>query len=431
MNEHSIGANMMDFMRLLWPINRSITGAGLRETLRLIQQELPELNLIEVSTGAKVLDWTIPEEWVVHEARLTDPEGRCIADIQLNNLHLMGYSVGVDEVISLEELQAHLYSLPEQPDAIPYVTSYYKKNWGFCISHQVREALKPGNYHAYINASHIQGSLSIGELVIPGTSEQEVFISTYCCHPSMANNELSGPCLATFLAKWLKQQPSLKYTYRFVFIPEMIGSAAYLSLKKDHLKKHVVAGFNLTCVGDNRSWSYLPSRLGYSYSDRVAQHALKHIAPDCIPYTWFDRGSDESMYCAPGIDLPVVSVMRTKYGVYPEYHTSLDTLGDVVCAEGIEAAYRAHVQMFEMIEQNVKPIALVEGEPQLGPRGLYPSTSIKGSTAVVKDMLNLISLSDGQHTLLDIAEKTGRPFWIFTPILKQLQEHQIIRIQTI
>lgn len=428
MEQQEVGKAMMSFMTALWPINRSITGSGIRTTLRMIQEKLPNLTLIEVPSGSKVLDWTVPDEWEIEEAYLEDPNGNRIADMWVNNLHVMGYSESVDSELLLPDLQSHLYSLPDQPDAIPYVTSYYKKNWGFCIADRVRKQLSNGMYKAYIKSAYKKGSLTIGELVIPGSSKQEVFFSTYCCHPSMANNELSGPCLATFLAEWILQQPNRKYTYRFVFIPEMIGSAAYLELNRLHLTSQVIAAFNLTCVGDERDWSFLPSRLGNTYADKVAKHVLQHVAESYTSYQFTDRGSDESMYSAPGIDLPMVSVMRTKYGVYPEYHTSLDTLGDVVTAKGISQSLEAHIKIVQLLEADGKPFSLVLGEPQLGKRGLYPMTSVKGSTLVVKDMLNLLAYADGYHSLLDIANLCGKPFWVFLPIIEQLKQHNLIRI---
>jgi len=411
---------MINLMNRLWPINRSITGSGLRETLGIIKDLLPDLVIHEVQSGTTALDWTIPEEWQITEAYLKAPDGKIIADFAENNLHVVGYSTGVDMELSLEELQPHLHSIPEQPEAIPYVTSYYQKNWGFCIKDEVKQNLKPGTYQAFIDARHFKGSLSYGELLIEGKSDREVLISTYCCHPSMANNELSGPCVAIALAGWLQQQKDLQYTYRFVFIPEIIGSAAFLENRLSHLKDKVFAGFNLTCVGDERTWSYLPSRLGNTYADKIALHCLQNYVDDYDTYTWNDRGSDESMYCAPGIDLPMALVMRSKFGTYPEYHTSLDTIGGVVTAEGLQGSLDLHKKMLNVIEHDCVPEAQVLGEPQLGPRGLYPMISKKGSTDVVKTRLNLISYADGKHSLLDIAEKCKVPF------VKVLEELDIL-----
>lgn len=421
------GEEMIALMKSLWPINRSISGQGLRKTLRIIKKMLPDLEIHEVKSGSKALDWIVPDEWEISHGYLEDPNGERIADIEVNNLHVLGYSTSIDREFSLEEILPHLYSLPNQPNAIPYVTSYYQKNWGFCISDTVKQQLQSGTYKANIQARHFQGSISYGELVIPGNSDKEVLISTYCCHPSMANNELSGPCVSVALAGWLLQQEQRKYTYRFVYIPEMIGSAAFLEDRMHHLKEKVFAAFNLTCVGDNRTWSYLPSRNGDTYSDKIAQHALKYHAESYDHYTWNDRGSDESMYCAPGIDLPVASVMRSKYGTYPEYHTSLDSIGSVVNADGLQGTLDIHKKMIEIIENNCRPVTQIYGEPQLGRRGLYPMISSKGSTDIVKNMLNLISYADGKLTLLEIAEKCKIPFAELIPEMEKLLKHEILK----
>ncbi len=412
----------------LWPINRSITGDGLRDTLAHLQHIVPNLKISEIASGSLALDWTVPEEWRVTSATLTAPDGSVIADIRQNNLHLMGYSCAVDSTLTLDELQPHLHSIEAQPDAIPYVTSYYQRQWGFCLTHAKRLGLKPGNYHAVIEAEHFQGSLSIGEVFLPGESDQEVFISTYCCHPSMANNELSGPVLAIFLAKWLLEQPNRRYSYRFVFVPEMIGSLVYLQQHMASLKAKVTAGFNLSCVGDERAYSYLPSRAGDTLADRIALHATQHTDPHFKRYTWLDRGSDESNYCAPGVDLPVASVMRSKYGEFPEYHTSLDNLQDVVTPLGLAQSFALMQRIIVGLEENRTYQTTVLGEPQLGRRGLYPQTSKKGSTASVRSLLDLISYADGTLDLLAIAQRCGVPIWQLVPLCKRLvQEGLFVR----
>lgn len=418
--------DMIEFMKTLWPINRSITGKGLRQTLKIIQKYLPDLTIHNVESGTKVLDWTIPEEWEITEGYLENPSGKRIADLETNNLHILGYSTSVNKTLSLEELKPHLYTLPEQPDVIPYVTSYYQKNWGFCLSHKEVEQLEEGNYKAFINSKHFKGNLNYAELFIQGQSTKEVLISTYCCHPSMANNELSGPCVAVALAQWLSSQVDLNYSYRFIFAPETIGAAAVLENKREELKQNVFAAFNLTCVGDERTWSFLPSRLGNTYTDNVAKHALKYHTKSFQHYSWKDRGSDERMYCSPGIDLPMVSVMRSKYGTYPEYHTSQDTLGNVVTAEGLQGSIDMHKIMITIIENDCKPIALVLGEPQLGKRGLYPMISKKGSSDAARNRLDLISYADGNHSLLDIAELCEVDFLNLKKELDLLVSHQIL-----
>ncbi len=419
-NADAIGQAMHDFARSLWPLPRSISGEGLRATLGEIKARLPGMELIEVASGSQVLDWIVPEEWRINEAWIQAPDGRRIVDFAHNNLHLVGYSTAVDAVLSLAQLQPHLHSLPDQPDAIPYVTSYYQRRWGFCLSHHQRQTLVEGDYRVRIDATHFPGSITLGELLIPGESSDEVLLSSYCCHPSMANNELSGPVLLAWLAQWLAALPRRRYSYRIVLVPEMIGSIAYLALNRGVMCERTVAGFNLSCVGDERAWSYLPSRNGHTLADRVARHVLGQLAPGYQRYTWRDRGSDESNYCAPGIDLPVASVMRSKYGAYPEYHTSLDTLDSVVTARGLGQSFALYRRMIEALEQHCHPVAQVLGEPQLGRRGLYPNLSVKGSTAPVRSMLDLISMADGRTALVDIAEACSVPVWDLVPMLDRL-----------
>jgi aminopeptidase-like protein len=417
---------MFQLASRLFPINRSLTGDGVRETLRIIREILPALEIHEVPSGAEAFDWVIPDEWNVREAWLEGPDGVRIADFAVHNLHLVGYSVPVDVRLTLEELQAHLHSRPEQPDAIPYVTSYYSRAWGFCLRHQDRLQLKPGTYHAYIDASLQPGFLTYGELVLPGRSENEVLLSTYVCHPSMANNELSGPCVTTFLAKWLSGLSSRRYTYRIVFVPETIGAIAYLSRHLAHLKQHVAAGFNITCVGDERCYSYLPSRAGGTLSDRAALHVLKYLAPDFKRYTFCDRGSDERQYCAPGVDLPIATIMRTKYGEYPEYHTSLDDLS-VVTADGLGGGFAALQKAIEALESDVWPKSTITGEPQMSKRGLRPTLSSKSSYGEEqRKMMNLWVYSDGRRSLLEIADLIGVPIWEIVPIYEHLKQHGIL-----
>jgi len=410
----------------LFPINRSITGDGVRKTLSILNEHVKNLDVFEVPSGTQVLDWVVPKEWSIVSGYILTPSGRKICDFNENNLHVVGYSIPVDDSVSLAELEKHLYSLPDQPDAIPYVTSYYAKRWGFCISHKQRMLLEEGIYKVKIDSSLFDGYLTYGELIIKGETDKEVLISTYVCHPSMANNELSGPVVVTYLTKWLQSLQSRKYTYRIIFIPETIGSITYLSKNINQMQKNIIAGFNVSCVGDNRSYSYLPSRNGGTLSDKVAKHILKWIDPDYVAYSWSERGSDERQYCAPGVDLPIASIMRTKYGKYPEYHTSLDDLKNVVTPDGLEGGYEALRLSIEAIENNCYPRVTVLGEPQLGKRGLYPTISTKNSASKTRLLSDLITWSDGNHSLLEIAEKSNVPIWELYPLIKKLQTSNLL-----
>lgn len=421
-----IGAEIHALAQRLWPLNRSLTGNGVRTTLGVLKELLPSLAIYEVPSGTQVLDWVVPNEWNVRDAWIETPSGERIANFSENNLHLLGYSVAIDKKMPLEELQAHLYSLPEQPTAIPYVTSYYSSRWGFCLPNEMRERLVPGTYHAYIDATLAPGSLTYGEMVLPGRSESEVLLSTYVCHPSMANNELSGVCVQTYLARWLEGLADRHYTYRIVFIPETIGSITYISRHLEHLRRHVVAGYNITCVGDDRTYSYLPSRAGDSLSDRAALHVLRHIAPDFKRYSYLDRGSDERQYCAPGVDLPVATMSRSIYYQYPEYHTSLDDL-NFVTPSGLAGGFRALQFAISAIESNVKPHVTILGEPQLGRRGLYPTVSTKDTIKEVATMMNLLGYADGRSDLISIADTIGIPVWELQPIYKKLAAAGLLR----
>ena len=422
-----IGQEIHSFAKKLWPINRSITGEGVRATLNQVKQYLPDLEIKSIPSGTEVFDWVVPKEWHPTEAYIITPSGDKICDFKVNNLHLLGYSTSFDGNIKFEELKEHLYTLPEQPDAIPYITSYYKERWGFCLSQNQFDQLEDGDYYVKIKAQHFDGVLNYGELIIHGKIQEEVFISTYICHPSMANNELSGPTVVTFLAKWLSDLRERNYTYRIVFIPETIGSLTYLSLNYVEMKQKVISGFNVSCVGDDRAYSYLPSRNGSTLSDDVAKHVLKYIDPDFKSYTWLDRGSDERQYCAPGIDLPIASIMRTKYGQYPEYHTSLDDLDNVVTPNGLNGGYWSIRKAIEAIERNKQYRVTVLGEPQMGKRGLYPTLSTKKSGEQVRLMMDVISLCDGENTLLQIAETLSTPIWELYELVDKLVEHKLLQ----
>ena len=395
----------------LWPINRSITGDGVRQTLGILQEHLPDLRIIEIPTGTQVFDWTIPEEWRVNDAWIKAPNGERFCEFKVNNLHLMGYSSSFKGLLSLAELDSHLTSLPEMPEAIPYVTSYYKKQWGFAISHSEREKLKEGAYEVFIDTEHFCGSLSIGELIINGHQSEEIFLSTYVCHPSMANNELSGPVVTTFLAKWISSLEQTRFSYRIIFVPETIGAIAYLSRNLKVMKERIIAGFNVTCIGDERCYSFLPSRAGDTLSDRAATHVLNHIDSGYLKYTWMERGSDERQYCAPGVDLPVATVMRSKYGEYPEYHTSLDNL-DFVTESGLQGGIEVLKLAIDAIESNCYPVSTCLGEPFMSKRGLRPDLMAEFlASKNHRTLSDFLSVADGKADLIEIADLIGIPCW--------------------
>lgn len=422
-NFENCGQFMYELMVELFPICRSITGNGVRETLNIIKSHIP-LNIVEVPSGTKVFDWTVPPEWNIKDAYILDEKGKKLIDFKRNNLHVVGYSVPVNQKITLDELQEHLYSLEEQPNAIPYITSYYKENWGFCLTHAQRSNLHQASYHVVIDSEIKNGSLTYGELIIPGQTKQEVFLSTYVCHPSMANNELSGPVVTLALAKWLLSEPR-HYSYRIVFIPETIGSITYLSKNLHDMKQHIIAGFNVTCVGDERQYSFLPSRNGQSLADRVALNILKFSHPDFSTYSFLERGSDERQYCSPGIDLPVVSVMRSKYGTYPEYHTSLDNL-DLVTPNGLQGGYAVLKNCLELLEKNNIYRTTCLGEPQLGKRGLYPCIGTKNLTKTFKIILDFLAYADGEHDLIQISDLLQVPVSDLYDVVINLKSAKLI-----
>jgi aminopeptidase-like protein len=403
----SVNYPMHQWATDLFPICRSITGSGVRESLAYLSQLIPDLLIREISSGTKVFDWEVPDEWNILSAYIEDENGNRIVDFKNNNLHVIGYCEPIDEWVDLETLNAHLYSRSDMPEAIPYVTSYYERRWGFCMSHNQRQELKPGKYHVFVDSTLKPGVLNYGEIILPGSSTEEVFLSTYICHPSMANNELSGPVVTTALVKWLMSLPERRLTYRIVFIPERIGSLVYLSRHLEEMKKNIIAGFNISCVGDERAYSYLESRKGDTLADRVAIHTLGHHTSEFGRYSFLQRGSDEIQYCAPGIDLPVATIMRSRFGSYPEYHTSFDDLTKVVTQEGLEGGLGVLQKCLLALEVNRIWKMTVLCEPQLGKRGLYSNLGLSGFGASDRSLTNVIAYLDGKVDLLTVADIIG------------------------
>ena len=401
----STGEIMYGWAQDLFPIHRSITGAGVRDTLAYLGNLLPGLTIHAVPTGTQAFDWIVPDEWTIRDAYIANEAGNKVVDYTNHNLHVLGYSEPVDAWLSRAELDAHLYSLPEQPDAIPYITSYYERRWGFCLTHHQRTALTDGQYHAVLNSDLQPGVLNYGELIIPGQEEKEILLSTYICHPSMANNELSGPVVTAALAQWLQSLENRRYTYRIVFVPETIGAIVYLSKNSAYMMQKTVAGFEVSCVGDDRAYSFLPSRKGGTLADRVAEQTLKQRGVNYSHYSFLNRGSDERQYCSPLIDLPMVSVMRTKPGYFPEYHTSLDDLS-VISPAGLEGAFEVTQSCLQALEVNYVYKATMPCEPQLGRRGIKPSLSTK-NVVVPRTIMNVLAYSDGQTDLLAISDIIG------------------------
>ena len=424
--ESKVKEEMYELCERLFPICRSITGDGVRKTLQMLVEVYGnEINILEVPTGTKVFDWTVPKEWNIKEAYIENSKGQSLIDFKNNNLHVVGYSLPVDKFVDLQELKSVVYTQPDQPDAIPYVTSYYKECYGFCMSQNQLDKLPEDTYHIVIDSELKEGSLTYGEIIIPGDTEEEVFLSTYICHPSMANNELSGPVVATFLAKWLNLLVKRRYTYRIIFIPETIGAITYLSKNLQYLKEHVIAGFNLSCVGDNRTFSYVESRYGDTLADKAAKNVLSFYYPDYKTYSFLKRGSDERQYNAPGVDLPVCAICRSKYGEYPEYHTSKDNL-ELISPEGLLGAYEVYQQCILSLENNYSYKINVLCEPQLGKRGLYPTTSQKGTYDAVKVMIDFIAYADGSNDLIDISNIIGVPVNELLTVIEKLEKVDLL-----
>ncbi len=407
LDRERLGREMHALAARLYPIPRSLTGEGVRATLRILGERIP-LRVVEVASGTPVLDWTVPREWSLREAWIAGPDGQRIVDAARNNLHVVGYSVPVRTKLPLAELQEHLHSLPEQPDLIPYRTSYWAERWGFCLPHRLRETLPDGEYEVHIDATLAPGHLTYGELLLPGTSEREFLVSCHVCHPSLANDNLSGIAVATFLAELIGRLER-RWSYRFLFIPGTIGSIVWLAANRGRAGR-VRAGLVAANLGDGGSFHYKKTWQGNALIDRAVVRALRRLGEAVTVEEFVPYGYDERQYASPGFRLPVGSLTRTPYGRYPEYHTSADDLGFIRPGSlaGSLAAYLAVVAELEgaRLYRSLAP----EGEPQLGRRGLY--RSLGGSDHGRERELALLwvlSLADGEHSLVDVAERSGLP----------------------
>ena len=413
----------------LWPLHRSLTGQGVRASHDILGAVLP-LTRLEVPTGTPVFDWTVPQEWVVNGAYVIDPAGHRILDVRTNNLHLLNYSAPYRGEISRAELDGHLYSIPEQPDAIPYVTSYHERRWGFCLSERQRAALPDGRYQVVIDTAFIDGSMTLSEAVLPGESDREVLFSTYTCHPSMANNELSGPLVAAFLHRVLASRRR-RLTYRFVFLPETIGSLAYLAMRGSLLRERLQAGYVLTCIGLDAPLTYKRARRGDTLADRAARYQLGRLSGvplEVLDFTPASFSSDERQYCSPGFNLPVGVISRTAIGGYPEYHTSLDNRRLISFPKMAETVTEL-VRLCDVLDANVTFENLLPcGEPQLSKRGLYPTLGApREKRAAVDATMWVLNFSDGDHDLLSIAERSGMDFDLIADRARACEEAGLLK----
>lgn len=421
------GKAMYELACELFPIPRSITGQGFRASLEILNKTLGGgiLKFHSIKSGTKVFDWIVPDEWNVKEAYIITPKGKKICDLKKHNLHLLNYSEAIDQEIELEELQDHLYSIEEMPDAIPYVTSYYKRRWGFCLTHNERKKLKKGKYKVYIDAKHDEnGFLDYADFILPSTqnSKDEILISTYLCHPSMANNELSGPVVAIFLAKWLLSLKERRYNYRFVIIPETIGSIVYLSKHLEHLKKHVKAGFVLSCLGDDHTYSLIHTPKENTLSDKVALHTLKN-RENFKAFSFLDRGSDERQYNAPLVNLGIVGVCRTRYGDYDGYHNSKDDL-NFISEKGLMGGLQSMQEMILNLEINAVYENTIVCEPNLGKRGLYHTLSTANDIPLA---CNFLAYCDGENDIINIANILNIQAYEFKELLEKIKFYGLVK----
>ena len=416
---------MFELMRRLFPICRSITGDGVRQTLRILQEQIP-LTVHEVPSHTAVFDWTVPKEWNIRDAYIKNSRGEKIVDFHKCNLHVLSYSLPVSKKVSLAELKAHSFTLPDKPDWIPYRTSYYQENWGFCLSHNQLSALPDGEYEVFIDASLKDGHLTYGEYFIEGSTEDEVLISTHVCHPSLANDNVSSIALAVFLAKRLSGVAT-KYSYRFLFTPGTIGSITWLSQNEDRASR-IKHGLVLACVADSGNVTYKKSRRGHADIDRAAIQVLKSAGNPYNVCEFSPYGYDERQFCSPGFNLPVGCFMRTPHGQFPEYHTSADNL-EFIDLKSLADSFSKCLSILNIIESNAVYVNQnPKCEPQLGKRGLYDAIGGQSDAKAQQlAMLWVLNLSDGENSLLDIADRSGMPFALICRTAETLKGSQLVK----
>ena len=419
--------HMIDHARALFPFNRSLTGSGTINTLLYFESIHPEFERLRFLSGQKIEDWIIPKVWEVNKAYIQHiRSGKIFADFQKSNLHLVGYSIPFKGVLSLTELSKHIYTLPKQPNWTPYVTSYYTPSWGFCLPHSSFLELPEGDYNVIVDTTLEDGYLEMSHINLSGFSSKEIFFSSYVCHPSMANNEISGPVLLNEIFQYIKSQySSSQFSYRGVLLPETIGSIAYLSMFGDSMINNMLSGFNLSCVGDERAYSFVHTPYADTITDKALSAAFIGLN-NVIEYSYLQRGSDERQYCSPRYRLPVCSFSRSKYGEYPEYHTSADDFS-VVTRVGLDGAFNVLKSIIDAFETCLFPFVSVKGEPQLGRRGLYPNTSIKrGLKHPAQDRMDILSYCDGRNSVFDISLITNIPLSVVTSEIRLLLANDLI-----
>jgi aminopeptidase-like protein len=418
-----MGRDLYRFASELYPICRSITGDGIRHTLRLIQKRIP-LQMFEVPTGTQVFDWTVPKEWNIRDAYIKDSRGTRLVDFRQCNLHVMNYSAPVRATMSLRELKPHLFTLPSHPEWIPYRTSYYQENWGFCVSHNQLQALPDGDYEVCIDSTLEDGHLTYAECYLPGRSGEEVLISCHACHPSLANDNLSGLTVATALARLLLGR-DLRYSYRFLFIPGTIGAITWLARNREAVSR-VRNGLVLTCIGDRGGFHYKKSRQGNAEIDLAASHVLRHCGDSFEILEFSPYGYDERQYCSPGFNLGVGCLMRSVWGTFPEYHSSADNL-DFIDARQLAGSLSACASIVDVLENNRRYLNLNPYcEPQLGKRNLYGSNGSAVNAQDISARLWVLNYCDGEHSLLDIAERSGLPFSCVSAAAELLCQHGLL-----